>query len=189
MNLADCTPPSNIEWREIAGWPGYRVSSEGRVQSCRTSVANGFSTEWHDVSPGVGRRGHLRVRLCRNGEYRQVFVHTLVLEVFVGPRPAGTEACHYPDPNPSNNRVQNLRWDTRKANHRDSIRLCRHSHGERHGCAKLTEADVRKIRLLHSLGVTRKVIADACGISDVMVSNIVRRKAWAHVKEVERGAG
>jgi len=183
MNLADRLPPQNLEWRDIAGWPGYRVSNTGRVQSCRTSVANGFSDVWRDMSPGVGRRGHLRVGLCCNGKLRQAFVHTLVLEAFVGPRPVGTEACHDPDPDPRNNNVDNLRWDTRKANHHDSIRHGRHSHGEQHGQSRLSEIDVRRIRRLYKSGVSQPVLGRVFGVSQVMVSRIVLRKAWVHVVE------
>jgi hypothetical protein len=48
-------------------------------------------------------------------------MHILVLEAFVGPRPAGMEGCHWDD-DPTNNHLSNLRWDTRSANARDAVR-------------------------------------------------------------------
>jgi HNH endonuclease len=48
-------------------------------------------------------------------------VHTLVLQAFVGPCPAGMEACHY-DGDKANNKLGNLRWDTKRANELDAIR-------------------------------------------------------------------
>jgi hypothetical protein len=40
---------------------------------------------------------------------------------FVGPAPEGMEGCHY-NGDPTDNRLENLRWDTRKANVADAIR-------------------------------------------------------------------
>lgn len=49
------------------------------------------------------------------------YVHQLVLELFVGPRPRGKEARHFPDQNPANNHVSNLSWTTAVINQRDRI--------------------------------------------------------------------
>jgi len=48
-------------------------------------------------------------------------VHRLVLEAFIGPAPKGTICCHN-DGDPTNNRLENLRWDTHSSNTRDAIR-------------------------------------------------------------------
>jgi len=59
--------------------------------------------------------GPARLQLQWTGKFTPVPVHHLVLEVFVGPRPEGTVACHN-NGDGYDNRVRNLRWDTRKAN-------------------------------------------------------------------------
>jgi len=52
---------------------------------------------------------------------KNVSVHTLVLEAFVGPCPPGEEALHADD-NPANNRwPENLSWGTRSKNLADRI--------------------------------------------------------------------
>lgn len=43
-----------------------------------------------------------------------------MLEAFVGPCPPGEECCHGPG-GPADNRLANLRWDTRQANIRDAV--------------------------------------------------------------------
>lgn len=48
-------------------------------------------------------------------------VHHLVLEAFVGPRPAGMQGCHRDD-DPRNNALDNLRWDTPAGNKSDAVR-------------------------------------------------------------------
>lgn len=55
------------------------------------------------------------------------YVHALVLETFVGPRPDGMECCHWkPAPDGGyDNRLMNLRWDTRSANAYDRERIAR----------------------------------------------------------------
>ena len=77
------------------------------------------------------------------GRFR--YSHHVVLTAFVGPRPVGTEVCHR-DGNPANNRLGNLRWDTRKANHADAIRHGTKGPGELNPFAKYSDALIRRIR-------------------------------------------
>lgn len=60
-------------------------------------------------------------------------IHTLVLEAFVGPRPEGADGCHWNDV-PDDNRVENLRWDSRSANVLDSVRNGSHGFAIRTHC-------------------------------------------------------
>lgn len=67
------------------------------------------------------RTHHKMVSLYRHSKEHKRYVHTLVLEAFTSPRPEGLEACHN-DGDATNNTVDNLRWDTRKANAADALR-------------------------------------------------------------------
>ena len=58
-----------------------------------------------------------------------------LLEAFVGPCPSGQEACHAND-DPRDNRLENLRWDTRSANALDSVRNGTHHAARRTHCAQ-----------------------------------------------------
>jgi hypothetical protein len=49
------------------------------------------------------------------GRIERCYVHDLVLLAFVGPKPEGLEVCHGNDVK-ADNRLQNLRYDTRSAN-------------------------------------------------------------------------
>lgn len=53
--------------------------------------------------------------------------------------------------------------------------------GERNPRAKLRATDVLVIRQRVAGGETRRAVAADYGVTDVMVSNIVNRKAWTHV--------
>lgn len=56
-----------------------------------------------------------------------------------------------------------------------------HRRGEQNHAAVLLEANVREIRRLASGGIKQKDIAVQFGISESVVSRIVRRKMWSHV--------
>jgi len=53
--------------------------------------------------------------------------------------------------------------------------------GERHGFAKLTEADIRLIRSLEGAG-SKKKIGEAFGIGEGQVGRIHRRQNWGWVE-------
>ncbi len=105
----------------------------------------------------------------------QRLVHRLILEAFVGPCPRGKESCHFPDRNPTNNRLENLRWDTHAANGRDMA-----LHGTA-GARRLTVADIIAIRRLRERRIPVAVVADWFGICQGYVWQIASGKRWPHV--------
>jgi hypothetical protein len=154
-------------WRSIPGW-NHEASNLGRIASVRRGI-----------------RHLLKPRRSGNGRYNFVGLYQvgrkpvnrgiapLVLTAFVCPRPEGTEACHN-DGNSANNRLNNLRWDTPHQNNVDAIR-----HGT---CAnlKLTPDQVREIRSLIDVGMTRKALSERFGVSTTTIRNIHERKTWTH---------
>ena len=164
-------------YRQIEGFPAYRVSRDGEVQTCWSRTVHKTRTEnWRTLKP-VRRGPYLTVNLG-NGSKKKVArtIHRLVLEAFVGPRPAGCVCCHN-DGNPTNNAVSNLRWDTYEANEHDKIR-----HGTKltgtHFAAKLTEDEVVEIRRLRSDGVKIVDLADTFGVCHQNIGAIVHRRSW-----------
>jgi hypothetical protein len=55
--------------------------------------------------------------------------------------------------------------------------------GESHPLSKLTEDHVREIRALGASGIKQADIAARFGITQAMVSMIIRRRSWKHVPE------
>jgi hypothetical protein len=123
------------------------------------------------------KSGHLHLRLGRGSPF--MLVHRLVLSAFAGPCPEGMEACHY-NGNPADNRLCNLRWDTRKANHADKVRHGRSARGERNFLAKLTTSDVQRIRDMNRNGVLGKDIARHFRVTPANISSILKGKTWNH---------
>lgn len=122
------TPPL----KPIPGLPGYSASADGRIFS--HFVRRGFGPQVVDMDAPPrelrqfdrktlkgGFSGYRSVNATRDGKRCNRFVHELVLLAWVGDRP-GTpdeiEACHC-NGNRADNRVENLRWDTVKANAAD----------------------------------------------------------------------
>lgn len=119
------------QWGLVARRPGYKVSDHGRVCSLDRLIidCNGRKIRRRGVmfKEHLDSEGRPVVQLGR-GHF--AFVHHLVLETFVGPRPPDTECCHW-DRNKRNNYVLNLRWDTGGANSLDQVR-----HGSHWGATK-----------------------------------------------------
>jgi hypothetical protein len=119
------------QWLPVRGWEGlYEVSDQGRVRSLDRWVVkrNGqrqFLTGRIKSLPKL-KLGYPVVHLARDGQTTTKTVHTVVLDSFVGPRPAGHVGCHS-DGDPSNNRLANLRWDTQSNNLLDAIKHGTHS--------------------------------------------------------------
>lgn len=134
----DATP--NEEWRPVVGWEDlYEVSDEGRVRSFdrTTHFVDGrirhFEGKVLNPYRSPGPKNYFRVALTRGKQIRNVGVHLLVLEAFVGPRPDGMDGCHWDD-DESDNRLSNLRWDTPSSNQNDSVRNGHHHHATRTHC-------------------------------------------------------
>jgi hypothetical protein len=178
-----------VRYREIPGYPGYRIGSDGSVWSCRRPFRPGYSDRWRRLKVSFRQDGYAVVglRAVPGGRVRVLYVHRLLLEAFVGPCPKGKEACH-DDGNPSNNTLANLRWDTRPANSADSARHGTLPRGSRKPNAKLREKDIPLIRQLRGHGFTYQKIADLFGVADSQIRSVMDGKTWKHTEELERRA-
>ena len=165
------------EWRPIPGYEGrYDVSDDGRVRSYWRQPWR--STPQRILRPMLETKaGYPAVVLCDGQTKRRIRIHRLVLEAFVGPRPAGLGARHL-NGNPADCRLSNLVWGTQAENMADSVRHTTSPKGVRHGMAKLTEDDVREIRRLLASGAKQIDIAARFGVTDSAVREIKTGRNW-----------
>lgn len=170
-------------WKPIDGWPGYEVSDHGRVRSCKWPGGKNRqylidpTRGWRILRPGP-RNGYLSVILADHERRHQESVNVLVLKMFVGPRPEGHHAAHN-DGNKHNNALDNLRWATPPDNNADKWKHGTQQCGERGPAAKLTEAEVARIRELHGL-MSGAQVAQLYGVHENSIYNIWNRKTWGH---------
>lgn len=161
---------SRESWRQVVGFEGrYEVSDRGRIRSIAHDTIRGIrGGRIRKVRPD--KNGYLMVDLYAGDIAFTRKVHRLVLEAFVGPCPAGCEACHYPDRTRTNNRTDNLRWDTASENRFDAVKTGTHPR------LKFDDSVVDQIFELREAGKTHRAIAGIVGCSKPYVEKILYRK-------------
>lgn len=115
-------------WADIPTFPNYQVSDQGRVRSKPGGRRSG------DVLRPNFTYGYHFVGMYRDGKIVRRQVHQLVLEAFVGPKPADKDhGCHRDDDR-NNNTLSNLYWGTASENMQDQIRNGNHRLAGRTSC-------------------------------------------------------
>ena len=166
------------EWRAVVGYEGnYEVSSIGRL---KTLCDRNGSVRM--LSLCVSIRGYQVVNLVKNKQRKQIGIHRIVAEAFVGPKPDGYFVMHI-DGNPLNNVATNIRYGTPQENTNDRKIHGRDTIGERHGHSKLTESNVSDIASRLRAGELHRDIATAYGVTAGCISGIATGRTWAHVTE------
>lgn len=119
------TNPNDECWEHVLDFPAYEVSDMGRIR-----YKNGRIKK-----PQLNRNGYLYVILWDKPRYKSWQVHRLVLSVFTAPRDRTWDACHNNGLR-YDNRMENLRWATRKENEADKITHGTQAIGDRNGMRK-----------------------------------------------------
>jgi hypothetical protein len=173
--------PITEEWRPVVGWPEYEVSNLGSVKRVaaaqRTRPGRVLQANGGTPYPAVSLSA--KSRLPSPG-WKRTPIHIIVIEAFHGPRPSARHEVAHNDGNPKNNQANNLRWATASENQLDRLRHGTACQGETHTLSKLTDAQVNEIRNKAGTVSYRKMAVEY-GVSDVLISNIVRRKTWKHI--------
>lgn len=116
-----------------------------------------------------------------NVSNKPLLAHRVSWELFRHKLRSDQQVLHRCD-NPSCVRPEHLFLGDHVANMADKMAKKRHrygvSRGSAHGCAKLTEDQVRAIR--KSVGPSR-IVAEEYGISGRQVRDIRRRAVWRHI--------
>lgn len=120
------------QWRPITGFEGeYEVSSCGRVRSLDRTVETvgrwGPMTRkisGQILNPNLVGNIYPRVRLGGKGKPWR-YIHHLVAEEFIGPRPEGALVLHWDDV-PTHNVPANLYYGSVSQNGLDAVRNDRH---------------------------------------------------------------
>jgi hypothetical protein len=166
---------SVLPFKRTAKGYKYAVTNYGRVISFTDEVK--FGKVLHPTSlsgyPGLS---------FRIGEKRKnINIHRLVATAFLAkPSKKHNKVIHL-NFKKDDNHYKNLKWATIEQQAANTKKNPNYSN--RGGNFKLTETNVRKIKLLLQKGkATLKAIAKKYGISDMQVYRIKSEENWAHVK-------
>lgn len=193
-----------VEWRQVARFPDYEVSSDGQVKRAirrHNSLAGRLLVQ-------ATIHGYRYVYLTKDGRVSACRVNRLICEAFHGPAPSKDHHAAHNDGIRANNSAANLRWATSSENMLDKrahgtmptgdrngarlhperlargLRNGKHTkpeatpRGERHHSSRLTEEQVRQIRVD---GRPRRQIAAAYNVSKCAIDGIKTGKTWRHV--------
>ena len=110
----------------------YDVTSDGRVFSIAYSWRGQKNRE---MTQHLNYFGYSVVHLSINKIKKKYFVHKLVAEKFLPPKPSPNHMLRHLDGNKQNNNVSNLAWGTMKDNTNDRERHGKTSRGYKHSQA------------------------------------------------------
>ena len=99
-----------LRWKEIEGFPGYKVSDNGLVLGMKGMI----------LKPSTNRDGYMFVGLYREKKYYNRKIHRLVAEAFVEGFRNGLVVNHI-NGNKRDNRASNLEWVTQAENARHAV--------------------------------------------------------------------
>jgi len=128
---------------------------------------------WGD-SCNAGGYGHFTLR----GRWYRA--HRVMYELVFGPIPQGKVVCHRCGVR-SCVRPSHLFVGSQRDNIRDAVGKGRAARGELNGQAKLTAADVRRIRTMLAAGRRQSDIASLFGVRRTEISRIATGSRWAHI--------
>lgn len=137
----------SVEYRDIPGFPGYRIGNDGTVLNSWINCRSGRSMtdRWKPMKLAVNEKGYHSINLTPPGErYKTCRVHRLVLLAFVGPCPEGME-CRHLNGIKTDNRPENLAWGTFEENcddnresgaYKNHSRISKYTHDGKTMCLK-----------------------------------------------------
>lgn len=114
------------EWRDIAGWEFYEVSSLGRVRT-KEHLREGKNETQTMCKSRIKKAyldddGYERISLYEGARTKLVGVHRLVASAFI-PNPNSLPQVNHKNANKSDNRAANLEWVSNLVNIRHSIKV------------------------------------------------------------------
>ena len=183
----------------------YEVSDMGNIRRAKPGISTFVG---RPCLPICGSAGYAQVALS-GLKTRRAYVHHLVAEAFIGPRPDGYVVNHI-DANKQNNARANLEYVSRKENSAHALRNVvrrigprkpptpklgrpvgdshwskrlpdRIARGSSMPHSKLTAALVVSARTRVANGELQSVIARELGISMGQMSRIIKHQRWTYV--------
>ena len=170
-------------WKDIPSYEGlYQVSNLGRVKGLdRIVKTKNGRTQYKKgtvLKNKMGTNGYHYVCLYKNNKQKTFMIHSLVALNFIGDRPYKNDICHI-NGNRLDNRVSNLKYDTRAENFNDMYRQ-----GKKNPKGKLSVEDVLEIRKMRKEeNVPYKELAIIFGVSESTIGYVVTKRSYWYIND------
>lgn len=161
----------------------YKIFDNGTVISLGRTGARGYIVKDKELKQHMNSNGYLRVALTLTERSKMYYVHRLVAKYFVE-NPDARTVINHKDGNKCNNDYRNLEWVTSGENNKHAFDLNLKKptvmRGEKHGCHKLTNADVAYIRSVHCpwhKEFSSKALGEKFGVRPQTITDIVHGRS------------
>lgn len=171
-----CDSGRREEWRAIVGYEGlYELSGLGHVRSF-------YFDPPRPLKHGTDETGYPTIMLSKDGKRKPFTVHRLVALTFHADKRNALhcEVAHL-DGDMTNPSADNLKWVSKVENESHKLTHGTSQRGEGNGFSRLTENNVREIRALVGT-MSRAQIAAKFGVVPDTITDVSRRRTWAHVE-------
>lgn len=193
-NTKNYTPIEGEKWRHAVGFSDkYYVSNMGRLL---TMSAHGKPNNPAIMKPcqsfdkrrsehRQGRYGYMKTAM----DGQTVAAHRIVAQTWI-PNSENKPFINHINGNKTDNRAENLEWCTGSENIKHAFRtgLMKKVIGENHHAARLTNEQVRQFKWewAHDRKMTRKQYAEALGVSEAAIKDIIRGRSWKWLQITSR---
>lgn len=157
--------------KTIERFPQYMFSETGKVVSHIRKKPR--------VLKPIRMGNYLGLQLVSIDGQKKEYLHRLIAEAFHGPCPDGMICCHI-NGKAHDNRAENLRWDTPRANNLDRNIHGTAPVGERNPMARLTQDAVLRMRQKRAAtGESYSAIAKEFNVSTMTAYRAITGQAWS----------
>jgi hypothetical protein len=156
-------------WKDIEGYPNYRISNFGKVYSKKRGIY---------LKNQLGNHGYYVVNLSNAGKQAAITIHKLVAEGFL-PIASNYQCVNHKDGNKLNNNVLNLEKTTYKKNSQHAYDTGLQPNRKCIGW-KRSESDIRFICEL----LTRKRVMDiarSTNFPESLIRSIKAKRIWIDI--------
>ncbi len=171
------------QWRSVPGYPGYDVSTLGRVRSWKPRrycapkpSAPRILRGW--INPKSGYR-MLTLGGYDGTKVWNTSISKIVLLAWRGPKPTKTMVARHLNDKKLDDRLTNLRWGTQQQNIDDKVRNGNQTRGSDIAGSKLT---LQKVRRILNSDLSMRALAAKHDVAIPTIWCIKTRRTWKHVK-------
>lgn len=161
-------PPEEV-WKNHPVATGYEVSTHGRVRAVGKDVL---------IPGGTAPYQHITTT---KPDRKTRYIHHMVLETFVGPRPGKFHASHI-NGNCRDNRLENLLWESPQSNCARKVGHGTEPHGEMRWSSKLKYDEAVTIKVSP---MSTERLAKVFGISQTEICRIKNGITWSEIPPLE----